>query len=48
VAVPLDSVRRLDARRFSARRTAALGGAVVGTWLLLLLAFLSAAGPGLP
>ena len=47
VAVPLDSVRRLDARRFSVRRTAALGGVLVGTWLLLLLAFLSAAGPGL-
>ena len=40
VAVPLDSVRRLDARRFSVRRTAALGGGIVlGTWALLLGAF---------
>jgi hypothetical protein len=48
VAVPLDSVRRLDARRFSVRRSAALGVGLVGTWLVLLLALLSAAGPGLP
>lgn len=48
VAVPLDSVRRLEARRVSALRTGALVGGVLLTFAAAIAAAFAAAGPGLP
>jgi hypothetical protein len=47
VAVPLDSLRTLEARRVSWPRTGALVGGALLAWFAVAFAALSAAGPGL-
>jgi hypothetical protein len=48
VAIPLDSIQHLEARRVSVLKTGGLVLGVVAAWFVLALAAISAAGPGLP